>query len=348
MRATEQDILHLEELYKDRAPYHGELHDHAATGGTSDGKRNLDHWKGAMEAYRMDFAAILDHRQVRHMYLPEWEDGTFIGGTEPGAVISDLVCEIPRLHYNMLFPGPKCTEELLHAFPEYQFEGGAEGHFVYPAFTRERFGELIDKVKALGGFFVHPHPKQRLTSDNPLDYWFRDETGIEVIYVSADSPYTEVNYPLYLDLLAAGKRVWCCAGGDEHTCAHDKALTAIYAEEKKNVSYLSHLRVGDFVCGAVGIQMCVGDTVMGGKCKFEGQRLVVTVDKFHKSVKNPDHTFRLDLISDKGVVESHEFSCEQPFSIAIDAEDVAFYRTEIFDVNKNLRIAMGNPIWNEK
>ena len=87
---------------------------------------------------------------------------------------------------------------------------------------------------------------------------------------------------------------------------------------------------------------------MGGKCKFEGQRLVVTVGKFHKSVKNPDHTFRLDLISDKGLVESYEFSSEEPFSIAIDTEDVAFYRTEIFDVNKNLRIAMGNPIWNEK
>ena len=67
MNATEQDILYLEELYQNRNPYHGELHDHALTGGTSDGKRNLDHWKGAMEAYRMDFAAILDHKQVRHM-----------------------------------------------------------------------------------------------------------------------------------------------------------------------------------------------------------------------------------------------------------------------------------------
>ena len=48
------------------------------------------------------------------------------------------------------------------------------------------------------------------------------------------------------------------------------------------------------------------------------------------------------------VVESHEFACDAPFSIAIDTEDVAFYRTEIFDMNKNLRIALGNPIWNEK
>ncbi|MBQ8340212.1 MAG: hypothetical protein IJY16_07195 [Clostridia bacterium] len=348
MYATDKDMAHLEALYEGRRAFHGELHDHAASGGTSDGKRPLSHWLGAMEALEMDFAAILDHKQVRHMYLPEWKDGTFIGGTEPGAGLSDTDCEVPKLHYNMLFPGPKATEELLHHFPEYQFEGGAEGHFIYPKFTRERFGELIDKVKSLGGFFVHPHPKQVMVSDNPLDYWFRDETGIEVIYVSADSQYTEANYPLYLDLLAAGKRVWCCAGGDEHLCASDKALTTIYAEEKKNVSYLSHLRVGDFVCGPVGIRMCVNDTRMGGKCSFAGGRLVVTVSDFHKSVKNPEHTFRLDLINDKGVVESHEFSCEQPFSIAIDTEDVAFYRTEIFDVNKNLRIALGNPIWNER
>ena len=72
--------------------------------------------------------------------------------------------------------------ELLTEFEEYQFEGGAEGHFVYPSFTRERFCELINAVKAKGGYFVHPHPKQYLDSSEPLDYWFCDETGIEVFY----------------------------------------------------------------------------------------------------------------------------------------------------------------------
>ena len=348
MLANDKDIAHLTSLYEGRHLFYGELHDHAATGGTSDGARPLSHWLGAMEVLDIDFAAILDHRQVRHMYLPEWEDGVFLGGTEPGTTISDLSCETPKLHYNMLFPGPKETEALLHAFPEYQFEGGEEGHFIYPSFTKEHFGELIDKVRELGGFFVHPHPKQVMVSDNPLDYWFRDETGIEVIYNTPMRSWSEDNYQLYLALLAAGKRVWCCAGGDGHFRANDKALTAIYAEEKKNASYLSHLRVGDFVCGAVAIQMCVGDTLMGGKCDFTGKRVVVTVADFHKSLKNPDHIFRLDLISDKGVVESHEFSSEEPFSIALDAENVAFYRTEIFDVNRNLRIALGNPIWNDQ
>ena len=97
----------LDQLYDQRNAYHGELHDHSSSGGTSDGKRCLLHWRSAMEALEMDFATILDHRQVRHMFLPAWDDETFIGGSEPGTRISDLECEIQcqypsqkRYHYN--------------------------------------------------------------------------------------------------------------------------------------------------------------------------------------------------------------------------------------------------------
>ena len=349
MYATDKEISHLAALYEGRQVFYGELHDHAASGGTADGKRILDHWKGAMEALGLDFAAILDHKQVRHMYLPEWEDGTFVGGTEPGTAITDIECELNSMHYNMIFPGPKSTEELLHSFPEYQFEGGAEGHFIYPKFTRERFTEIIEKVLSLGGFFVHPHPKQKMLSENPLDYWFRDYTGIEVTYRTLESMHTENNYKLYCDLLALGKRLYCCAGGDGHACCSDRALTTIYSAEKKNVSYIQHLREGDFVCGPVGIKMCIGDTRMGGHLSFEGKRLTVSASDFHKSVKNPEHSYRLDLITDAGVVESVEFSCEDGVTIAIDCDPTAsFYRAEVYDVNRNLRLALGNPIWNDK
>ncbi len=349
MKATSQDIAHLAALYEGRRAFHGELHDHAASGGTSDGKRPLSHWLGAMEALQLDFAAILDHKQVRHMYLPEWEDGIFLGGTEPGTIISDIEAESPAMHYNMLFPGPKCTEELLTSFPEYEFAGGPEGHFIYPKFTRERFGELIDKVLSLGGFFVHPHPKQKMRSDDPLHYWFRDYTGIEVIYGSAGCADTAANYPLYLDLLAAGKRLYCCAGGDEHLCASDKALTTLYAAERKNSAYLTALRAGDFAAGPFGIQMCVGDTPMGGHCSFAGKRLVVAVGDPHRSVSDPAHTYRLDLIHDGGVAESVTFTPGEEICLAFDTEDRDFYRTEIYDLTKSeLMIAMGNPIWNDR
>ena len=58
-------------LYASCRAYHGELHDHSASGGTSDGKCTLAEWIEEMKELAMDFAANLEHRQVRHMYLPE-------------------------------------------------------------------------------------------------------------------------------------------------------------------------------------------------------------------------------------------------------------------------------------
>ena len=228
---------HLLDLYQNRRAYHGELHDHSASGGTSDGKCPLSEWRTQLSELKMDFATILDHRQIRHLYQPEWEDGLFIPGTEPGTRISDSNAGNPAMHYNILLPHRDLLEGLLKEFPEYEFSGGIEGHFIYPTFTRERFGMLIDAIKVRGGFFVHPHPKQVMVSENPLDYWFRDETGIEVFYIDMDSQHTKANYPLWVSLLEAGKRVWACAGGDKHNRAGVGALTTIYAEERTAAYY---------------------------------------------------------------------------------------------------------------
>ena len=344
---TENEIKKLESLYAGCKAYHGEMHDHSASGGTSDGKYPLSVWVEELQQLKMDFAAILDHRQVRHMYLPEWKDGLFLGGSEPGTIISDSKAEKKEIHYNMLFTGPAPLEELLAEFPEFEFEGGPEGHFRYPFFTRERFCQIIDAVKAKGGFFVHPHPKQVMVCDDPLEYWFQDETGMEVFYNSMTSEYTAEKYVLWTDLLALGKRIWVCAGGDKHNHADDKALTTIYAEEKSNAAYLSHLRVGDFTCGSVGIRMCIGDTRTGGKCAFAGEKLLVAVGDYHESVKEPSHTYRLDILSDKGVVYSADISCEDTFYCAVETENCAFYRAEVWDTTTGVRIAIGNPIWNE-
>ncbi|MBO4939714.1 MAG: hypothetical protein J6D30_01615 [Clostridia bacterium] len=371
--AMEQDVKHLQDLYEGRKAYHGEMHDHAATGGTSDGKKPLSHWKGAMEALQIDFAAILDHRQVRHMYLPEWEDGLFICGSEPGTHISDSKAEVNGIHYNLIVPNPHALEDLLNEFTEYEFTGpkeGSEGHFKYPWFTIERLRELIASLKAKGGFFVHPHPSHVMQSNDSLDYWFADETGFEVFYYSMDSEYVRRNYKIWTDILAAGKRIWAIAGGDGHACCSDGALTTIYAKELSSPGLLDYLRIGDFVCGPVGIRMCIGDTTMGGKCAFDGGRLVVSVGDFHKSVIAIDHKYRMDIITDQGVIHSEEVAtCKEhhkvvflkgiqqgPESISTEesyfAMDVdvsaKFYRVEVFDETRNLRIAIGNPIWNTK
>ena len=348
MKTDNFAINRLEELYKSRKAYFGELHDHSASHGTSDGMRTLEHWTGAMEALEMDFAAILDHKQVKHMYSPIWKDGLFIGGTEPGTTIVDSTAEVKRMHYNMIFENAEPLMQLLSEFPEYEFTGGPEGHFEYPTFTRERFCELIDAVKRLGGFFVHPHPKQLMQSDDPLQYYFRDGMGIEVIYVALDDERTRDNYKLWRDLLALGKKVYATAGCDKHACCQDTALTTIYAEEKKNASYIKRLREGDFVAGAVGIKMCIGDTRMGGECDFKNQTLTVSVSDFHKSVYIPEHKYRLDIISDAGIRKSLRFDCRYPKHVSLKTRETArFYRVEIVDLDRNLRIAIGNPIWNK-
>ena len=87
---------------------------------------------------------------------------------------------------------------------------------------------------------------------------------------------------------------------------------------------------------------------MGGTTEFAGQRLVFSVGDFHSSVYDPSHTYRVDLISDQGVVFSHRITCQETACFAIDAQDVGFYRVEVFDTTLNSRIAIGNPIWNNR
>ncbi len=349
MNATELDIQKLEALYEGRKAYFGDLHNHADTSDRSDGTRTLSHWKGALEALKLDFAAILDHGQVEHMYKPEWEDGLFLGATEPGTWITDSKAQKACIHYNIHFDNPKALEDLLEAFPEYEFTGGITGRFKYPKFTTARFGELIDYIMAHDGFFVHPHPKQLMESEDPLDYIFREYTGLEVFYGNLRNDMTAANYKLWLDLLALDKKIYATGGNDNHACAADTALTCIYAEEKTNASYISHLREGDMVCGSVGVRMAVNDTRMGGECSFDGGRLVLNVQDFHRSVKNPEHTYRVDLFDHEKLVCSKEISCDEPAWIAMDTDPAAkFYRAEVADVNAGYRIALGNPIWNNR
>jgi hypothetical protein len=95
--------------------------------------------------------------------------------------------------------------------------------------------------------------------------------------------------------------------------------------------------------------MAIGDARMGSTTDFDGKKLTVLISDFHKSVRNPEHEFRMDVITDKGVVFSSKIDPVEMQAFTIDAEsDAAFYRVEIFDENQDLRITIGNPIWNER
>ena len=352
--ASETDIAALETLYAGRTPYYGEMHDHSNSGGRSDGRISLSVWKSGLMGLEMDFATIVDHKQVRHMVLPEWDNTMFIGGTEAATTVLDLPYEEKSFHYNMIFTDPNALIALLTEFEAFNFKGTAlDGEFpYYPKFTRAELERLVQAIRDKGGMFVHVHPKHNgvLNSDDPLDYWYGDWTGIEVIntYKSdRNGQNTQNNYQLWVDLLALGKKVWATSGNDEHGMPSDKAISVVYAEEKTAESFFSHIRIGDFTCGPVGIRMCVGDTVTGYETDFTGKRLVFSTGDFHKTVKNPYHTYRVDLIDDAGVVFSKEITCEETSYFALDAEVTAkFYRVEVWDTTDNSRIGIGNPIWN--
>ena len=188
-----------------------------------------------------------------------------------------------------------------------------------------------------------------MKSADPVDYWFADWTGIEIVTNGISSAQTKSNYRLYCDLLAAGKRVWGCAGSDFHACCSNSSLTTVYAREKKNAAYMEALRVGDFTAGPVGIRMCVGETRMGGETSFEGERLVLSVGNFHCSVANPEHRYQVEILSDRGVELTAGVSCKERVTLAIPTEaDRAFYRTTVTDCDRGLILAYGNPIWNKK
>lgn len=350
MKPDKQDVDLLNKCYENRIACYGQLHDHSDSGGRSDGHCTLTEWKEGLAALSMDFATLVDHRQVLHMYQPEWDDRIFIGGTEPGTVIRDSKARNSMMHYNMIFSKPEQLQELLTEFTEYEYAGGREDTYRYSRFNIDRFGELIDAIREKGGFFVHPHPKQLTESDDPLDYWFRDETGLEVFYTfhqELDGEFTQANYKLWTDLLALGKRVWATAGNDEHRAPSVKAMTTIFSPEKHSRAYIACLRRGDFVCGGVGIRMCIGDTAMGGKCDFAGQRLVFSVGDFHESQVKPEHAYRVDLLDDTGVIFSSPVDPGQTVYFAADVDaSRKFYRVEVFDTTEELRIAIGNPIWN--
>ena len=288
------------------------------------------------------------------MYVPEWDNTRLIGGSEPATTIIDSKATNREMHYNMIVPTAEDLIEVVSSISKFNFTGGKngvpleQGTFGYPNFTRAEMQDLIQKVKDQGGLWVHVHPKQYMQSDDPLDYWFADYTGLEVFYIARESEKSKANYELWKELLALGKRIWATAGCDEHALPRAKTLNVIYSEKQDGATYVSHLAEGDFVCGSVGIRMVIGDATMGGHTDFNGQRVVLSTGDFHSLSAVEGHKYRVDVISDEGVVFSKEITLDTAY-IAFDAdESAAFYRVEVHDESRtDTLIAIGNPIWND-
>lgn len=340
------DFSPLDRLYDGRVARYGDYHAHSNSGGMSDGKTTPSEWLEAAKTLQMDFLGLMDHQQVRHQYLPEFDPTFFLYGTEPAGPwrTPKLLC-----HYLMIFPERECLERVLEKFPDvYNFTGGVEGHFDYKRMERSRFLEIREAVLAEGGAFVNAHPKQVIDSDELEDFYFGEGMAMEIIYANATpeplNPHTIDNYKLWLRMLDADMKVYNTATADVHGKPRNTGVSAVYAAERHCREYVKRLRDGDLNAGYVAIKMSLDGNPTGSTVDYrEGMTLLVKIEDAHALLFDPNTKYRVDIHSDCGLVYSAPLT--MPFSVAVAAQKRRFYRVEVLREEDGSPAAIGNPIW---
>ena len=348
--SKDRDMSALDSMYEGRSVYRGDLHVHTNCGGTSDGTLPMSEWPAQMDALEIDFAAVVDHRQMRGFFLPEWDDLRFLIGTEPGATIENFNASrhgMRGIHYNMLFPHKYGLAMVLANFPEFKFSGDElTGSFKYFTATKERYMELFEYVRSIGGMVVHPHPKQLLVSNDPLDYYIGEHTYLETIYGSVYGHATRKNYQLWQDILALGKRVYASGGSDSHSVAMNTALSSFYTKERAIPAFYERMRAGDFNVGSVGIKMCIDEHPMGSEIEYrDGMKLSVRIEDFFHHEWRENTVYALRVFTDKGIAYCSEFNGKEPQELQLEVQKRDFYRVDVYDITHDCVVAVGNPIW---
>ena len=351
--SNEIDLSDLDKLYSGRQIYRGDLHMHTKCGGTSDGAQPMSEWPAKMDELGVDFVVIVDHKQMRGFFLPEWDEERFVMGTEPSGIIAEL--NAPRngmveLHYNMLFPHKYGLAMTLANFPEFQFKGDElTGSFKYFKASRERYFELFDYVKSIGGMIVHAHPKTMLVSSDPLDYYFGEHSFIETIYDDVYTAATRNNYQLWQDILALGKHVYASGGSDSHSSTKNTALSAFYTDRRHSEAFFEKMRAGDFNVGSMGIKMCIGEHPMGSEIAYEdGMVLSIRISDYFEFDKKDSTVYALRVFTDEGLAFESDFDGSEAQSLQIKVKNRKFYRADIYDKTHECVVGISNPIWLDK
>lgn len=342
------DFSQLDALYAGRVCLHGDFHCHSDSGGTSDGKTPLADYVPAMQALDMDFAAIVDHRQMRHFFLPEWDEAYLICGTEPGCMLDapDRPPHGCKLDYTMIFPDKTGLGQVMEAFPEFRFTGGpTDGSYVYVNHTPENLRRLGEFVYSIGGLLSHAHPKQLMVSDDPLDYYFGDCVAIETIHGGPENLATRLNRQLWSDLLDLGKRVRTHGSSDAHGPVSNRGLTTVYAVRHFSTQIFSLVRAGDCTSGAVGMKMSVDGAPMGSVTPYApGKVLYLRVGDFHRDHRPENTVYSLRIYTDRGLAYAREFDgSDQALALAIRPRK--YYRAEVYNETADHVVAMSNPIF---
>lgn len=342
------DFSVLQTYYAGRTPFYCDMHVHSRSGGTSDGWVDIGDWPNEMQEQKVDFVAIADHRQMRHFFLPEFDDAKFFYANEPEALLIGNSVKFDKLHYNMIYPDKFGLGKMLNHFDEkYEFRGDElTGFFQYKNFTHDELETVAQYITRNGGMFVHAHPMAMLASDNILDYCFGDGTYIETFSGDYTNILSYNDWKLWTSLLALGKRVYTISGSDSHAHCKNSCVSVVYAQERVNNSLYPYFKSGDFSSGAFGIKMMLGKTPMGGVASWEdGAKLLVEVGDLFEIYK--DKKFLVKIITDEGVAYACTYDGKEKLQICLLAKKRKFYRVEIIDLEYLCPFALSNPIWIE-
>ena len=346
------DFTALDVRYEGKRAYYGDQHAHTQCGGTSDGTYPMDKWVARMDELGIDFAYIVDHRQMRGFFLPEWDADRFVYGTEPGGAISDL--KAPRkghgtttFHYNMLFRDKHDLALVLAQFPEFKFKGDRlTGKFGYPNFTKARFDELVACVYSLGGMVVHPHPTSVMSSTDPMDYVFGEYTFFETLYNTYAAHDSFRNYDMWVRILDAGAHVYTSGGTDTHSNPRNTVVSTLYCSERTGTAAFDCMKSGDFTVGMFGMKMCIDGKPMGSRLAYrDGMKLTLRVDDIFKPTHAANTAYELRVYTDQGLAYASTFNGEEPQALALEVQKRRYYRAEVFDLTHGYRVAVSNPIW---
>ncbi|MBE6629525.1 MAG: hypothetical protein E7624_01585 [Ruminococcaceae bacterium] len=347
------DFSAMDAYYEGCTPYYGDLHTHSNSGGTSDGHTPIEDWVGKMDELGLDFAVMVDHRQMRGYFLPAWNEERFVYGTEPGTHITDLYdpnASMSTLHYNMVFPHKYALAMVLANFPEFKFQGDElTGKFGYPKFTKERMAELNAYIYSLGGYVSHPHPKVLMASADPLDYYLGEWSHLETFVGGYASHASYKSYDLWVEILNKGKHMYTSAGSDTHSAVNVNCLSTFYTQKRFHSDFIKRLHAGDFACGGIGVKMMIDGNPMGSQIEYkDGMKLTLRVDNFHKSVWRADTAYELQVWTDEGLAYSSMFNGKEPQELSLEVQKRRYYRVVIEDLTHKYRVCISNPIWLDK
>ena len=347
------DFSALDAYYEGCKAYYGDLHVHSNSGGTSDGRTLLADWVPEMDKIGLDFAIIVDHRQMRGYFLPEWDEERMVMGTEPGGGITDPLganCVVSGFHYNMIFPHKYGLAMVLANFPEFEFHGDElTGSFKYPKFTRERLFELNDYLRSIGGMLVHAHPRLIMGSDEPLDYYFGERSYLEVIVGGTSSHASFKSYDTWCQILAKGKHMLASSGSDTHRAVSMYCPSTFYTKRRFHTDFVDRMYAGDYAVGGIGVRMMIDGHPMGSEIEYkDGMTLTLRIDDFFHNTLKENNVYELQIITDKGVAYSSRFNGKEPQAISLEVQNRKFYRTTVRNITLGTRVSVSNPIWLDK